>query len=397
MPPTDTTAAPDSTITLPMSEAEFIELAGAPKDDDQTGGEPGRPMKAAEGTRVAKDDDSGEKPAKKRRKKVEAKETTEDPDAETDEDPDDDSGSDETAEDSDDEDEETDSVDDAEDDSGSDDEDEEETPATTPKKIEAKKPEPKKDEDTRTDAEKAADAEAFQSALDLTLDDVPAAARPLVERKIKDLERGWNRIVREVRTDQTAALTFRAEERFRRENPVEFLVSMLLEKPELAEQFNQRIEEMEGNQTAVKGHAALVEKARSEARKAEETERQAADEGRQRVERAIASGRAAAKAAGVPFDMGVEDAIAAHMAVHGQIDDATITAIAKAKADVLQNRLRQERRDRSGKYVAAKVQDRKQAGLRVKPGAGVSPGVGSKRMPKNDEEFAEQFAARMGG
>lgn len=339
----------------PMTEAQFIALAGAePETKENQVPDPARPAvpaKAIEEPKTAEDEEPADAGSA-----------------------DDDEGS------IDDEGEDSEREDDAEDDGSPDDADEE-SDVTAPTKAE----------------QKALD-EAFLDALKAeganpSLEDIPEAARPMVEKKLKNLEAGFTRAMQKIRADERDGITFRAEERFRKDKPVDFIMSMLLEHPEIAEGVNARIDQMEGNATAVEGHKALVEKARREATTAEEGAINQVRAQGERIEQIVTLGRAAARAAGVPFDMGVEEAIAAHVAIKGDISEKEIRAIAMSKAAVYQRQLRQDRRNKSGEYAKSKVADRK-AGLRVKPGQGSAPMPGSKRLAKNDQEFIDEFVAR---
>ncbi len=350
----------------PMSEAEFIAIAGAEKPEPKNEGNDGsRPHEPAEGTKDDAtddqdadeddsagtgddgDDDADEKPAKKGKK---------------DEAPDDDQ--------------------DAEDDGTGDD---------------------AADDDEGDDADDAeevsAEEAAFQAALEedgvtLKVEDLPKEAQPLVKKTLKDMAAGFTRKTQELAEGLKEVRQFRAEERFRKEHTADFIVAMLRDKPGLADEVNGIIEDTEGNATAIAGHQAVVEKKRRTAAEAEAKATDDAEEKGKRVDRIIHVGRVAARAAGVPFDMGVEEGIAAHLAIHGEITEAEIRKIAQSKAAIYQRQLRQDKREKSGKYAKDKVADRKRAGLKVKPNRGVAALPGGKKLPKTDQEFIEEFTAR---
>lgn len=377
----------------PMTEAQFIELAGAEKPGDKSGQEPGRPHIPAKGTEEPKGAKKEESAGEGEGDGADSGEGDEG--SGDDGEGDGDEGEGEGAGEGDDAGEGAGSADDGEDGEGDgeggddgagdgeDDADEGEGA-----------------EGARSGAKDKATLDAeFQAALEAegaspSLEDIPEEARPIVAKKLRDLEGGFTRAMQGLRADQKAAVSFRAEERFRKEKPVDFIVSMLLEKPEIAEGVNQRIEELEGNSTAVEGHKALVEKARADAAKAEEGELAKGRANEEKIERIVKLGRAAARAAGVPFDMGVEEGIAARVALDGDISEDEIRKIANAKASIYKKKLRESRRDRSDRYVRDKVADRKKAGLRVKPGQGSAPAPGARKMAKNDDEFIAEFSAR---
>lgn len=352
-----------------MSEAEFIALAGAEKPGDQSGGEQGQPMKEAKGEKVK--EEKGE-------------------DSDAAEEPDEDAGSDDDETDDQDED-----ADDEE--QPGDDAEDSPKPAKGTKKSAADtddEPAEESDEDPEFDAE-------FQAALEAeganpSLKDIPEAARPIVAKKLRDLEAGFTRATQRLAAERTAAVQFRAEERFRKEKPANFIVAMLLEHPELSEQVNEIVNELDGNKTAVAGHAALVEKARQDAAKAETADGDKQKAHEQKIERFITLGRAAARTAGVPFAAGVEEGIAAHLSIYGDISESEIRGIAKAKAKVFKDATRSHRRDASRDYVQGKAGDRRKAPLKIRPGSGSAPAPVGRKVAANDEEFINEFSSRAG-
>lgn len=252
----------------------------------------------------------------------------------------------------------------------------------------------------RLEAAQATFDEAFTKAMqeqgaDISLDDLPADAKPLVAKKLKNLEAGFTRTMQQVRAVEREAQQVRAEVRFQRERPVDFVVTLLQANPDIAAQVNARLDEFEKSPTAKEYHAVIVEQARAAALQAEEAE---ATEQQHRAERATQiemTARAAAEAAGVPFEMGVEDAIVAHLLSHGDIEDSDIKRIAQQKAAIWHAQQRGQKRTERKEYVAQKVQDRKTAGLKLVPGRGAAPAPAPRPAPKNDDEFVEQMAARL--
>lgn len=369
----------------PMSEAAFIEMAGAPKPGDDAGGESGRPIERVPAGKAKEEEQGTEGDA-------------EDPDSgdgegagggSDDDDPDGEGEGEGEGDDDEDPDGEADP------DGGSDD-----APAKGKKKGKDgaagdEDPDREGDPDGGSDADDA----AFQAALEaegveIALETLPKAARPVVEKMIHDLKAGFTRATTRLAEERKSAAQFRAEERFRKERPADFIVAMLLEDPKVSEQVNAIIGDMEGNATAASGHKAVVEKARRDAAEAEGKADREAKARDARIDRYITLGRAAAKASNVPFEAGVEEAIAAHILIHGEISEAEIRGIARAKAKVLRGVVRQEQRTRSKEQVTNKVQDRRTAGLKVKPGTGSAPAPGARKMPKNDQEFIEQYAGQ---
>lgn len=243
--------------------------------------------------------------------------------------------------------------------------------------------------------------EAFQAAMAaervaFSLDSIPEAARPLVQKKLKDFESGWHRQMRKLADDRREIADERAEKRFREEQPDDFIVTMLEADPTLMDRVNAKLDEFEKSPTARRAHGIIVDNART---KAKETERKALDAEKERTKKSdelTKTAKAAAKAYGVPFEMGVEAEIAAHLAIGTELSEADIKEIARAKAVIWKRQLREIERGKSQKYVEGKVEDRKKAGLAVKPSTGTAPAPSALPTPKNEDEFIAQFVQKGG-
>lgn len=238
--------------------------------------------------------------------------------------------------------------------------------------------------------------EAFAAAMaaeraPLSLDAIPEAARPVVQRKMKDLEAGFTRAMQKLGAERKEVAAVKAERRFQEERPDDYVVTLLLSQPDLMARVNKKLEEIEGSPAAREAHSIVVERARE---KALATEEQALAREKADIKRAKdieMMGRAAAKAAGVPFEMGVEADIAAYLKINGEVSEADIRSIAAEKARIWKAELRKNERVGREKYVAAKVGDRAKAGLAVRPSTGAAPAPAGKPLPKSDDEFIAQF------
>lgn len=259
--------------------------------------------------------------------------------------------------------------------------------------------------DTPEEPEEEADADAIDEAFNaamaaerapLTLDGIPEEARPLVQKKMKDLEAGFTRTMQKVRQAEREAAQAKAEYRFQQERPDDFIVSLLLTQPDLMDRVNKKLDEVTGSETAREAHGVVVERAREKAKAAEEAALAEQEAQYQRAVEVTRMAKAASKAYGVPFEMGVEAEVAAHIKIHGDITEAEVKAIAESKAKVWKAKVREMERTGRQQYVQGKVQDRKRAGLAVKPSSGVTPTPGAKPVPTNDDEFIAQFVASGG-
>ncbi len=251
-------------------------------------------------------------------------------------------------------------------------------------------------------------AQEFADALDeqgvsLTLDDIPEAHRPIVEKKIKDLVAGFTRARTADREQFKDTIQLRAEMRLLKERPADVIVERILRDPALAEAINAKLDQLDKMDqldgkpgTSALAHQETVKRARESAVTAEESHAKQADTEARRIDAITAAGMRAAKAAGVPFQAGVEDAIAAQLALgHIDITMAEITKIAQEKAAVWERSTRAVRREATKGYVKRKVADRETGGLQIKPGSGTAAAPGAKAGPKNDDEFTAEFAGRI--
>lgn len=240
-------------------------------------------------------------------------------------------------------------------------------------------------------ADRAA-AEAAARALGVTIDDLPPEARPLVEKRLREINAGFTKLRQKDREEIT---TLKAEQRFQQERPADFVVSLLRAHPQLADEVNAKLDELDGSPTAREAHDIVVRDARAKALGAEHDALTAAAAQARRATEIEDAAKTAARRAGVPFTMGVEDAVAAHVAIHGDIAAADIERIAAEKARAYQASMRAVRREQSKSLAKQKVQDRKSAGLKVKPGTGAAPAPGALPTPTTDEDFITQMAARL--
>lgn len=243
--------------------------------------------------------------------------------------------------------------------------------------------------------------EAFAAAMQaervsVSLDSVPEAARPIVQKKLKDLEAGFTRTMQKVRAAEKEAAAVKAEARFQQERPDDYIVTMLLAQPDLMERVNAKLNELDASPTAREAHGVVVERAREKARQAEQEALDKAESDSKRAGDIVRMGKAAARAAGVPWEAGVEAEIAAHLALNSDITEADIRHIAAEKAKVWKRVLREQGRTSKQAYVDGKVKDRKLAGLTVRPATGAAPAPSARPAPTNDDDFIAQFAAKLG-
>lgn len=263
-----------------------------------------------------------------------------------------------------------------------------------------KSPEPD-EEGSDEGEEEALDAEFVAAAakhkIPTTLEDLPEEARPLVQKRIKEMEAGLTRAMMEAREYRKAEVTFKAEEKFRTEHPADFIVHMLRSSPELAVKVNTLLDEVDGGDVTRKAHDVVVNDMRAKAAETMRADLAAEDARLTRGMELHSYAVSAAQRAGLPFNLGMEDAVLAAIAQdpRGIVTETQIDQIAARLAKVHQNSIRAVRREASKTYAADKAAQNRTAGLRMKPGTGSAPAPTGVAKPKNDAEFIERFASSM--
>ena len=245
-------------------------------------------------------------------------------------------------------------------------------------------------------------AKAFTTALEAQgvnvaklLEDVPAEFRPILEKKAKELQAGFTKARQADREQFKDTVTLRAEMRLMKERPADLIVEQILKSPALAEQINAKLDQLDKMDqldgkagAAASAHQESVKRARETAVTAEQTAAVAADTEARHIDAITQAGIRAARAAGVPFQAGVEDAIAAQLALGNlNITVEDITKIAQEKAAVWERSTRAVRREATKDYAKNKAKARRTAGLPIPPGAGSAAAPQAKVGPQNDDEF----------
>jgi hypothetical protein len=144
--------------------------------------------------------------------------------------------------------------------------------------------------------------------VNMTMDDLPKEARPLVQRKLAQMTAGYTRAMMEARAYRTEEAQFHAERRFIKENPDLFIFEMLQEDPELADRINKRVGEGE-TETGKEALKVITGKKREEALKAVQSVVQANERVNQRADEIEEYVRTACTKLNLPFDVVVETVV----------------------------------------------------------------------------------------
>ena len=256
--------------------------------------------------------------------------------------------------------------------------------------------------DADSETQRATEKKTFTDALEAQgvsstklLADVPDEFRPLLEQKVKELQAGFTKARQADREQFKDTVSLRAEMRLLGERPADVIVEKILKDPTLAEKINAKLDQLDKMDqldgtpgAAASAHQESVKRARETAVTTEQSVAVKADTEARRIEAITQAGIRAARAAGVPFQAGVEDAIAARLALgHLDITEDDIRKIAEEKAAVWERSTRAVRREATKDYAKNKAKDRRTAGLKVKPNAGVVAAPSGKGTPTNDDDF----------
>lgn len=271
---------------------------------------------------------------------------------------------------------------------------------------------PELEEEEEIDDEKADDDSEFgkraqDAKLPTSIDDLPEEARPIVAKRLKEMESGFTRLMQKQAEFRQERRQFQTEERYRESHKVEWLVGELLKDPKLEELVAAELRKLSDDDSpyvreaagvVAKDHRAKAarEIADQEAEERKESERLERED-REQAEWVVQRGstvetlaRRACTKNGIQFDRGVEAAIAYEISEQGDIEDRRIAEIVKEMADERGRSTRAVRREERKKHVQGKTEAVKNASP-IRPGQGRAGGTTTRR--KAEPTLEENFAA----
>lgn len=223
------------------------------------------------------------------------------------------------------------------------------------------------DDDDTPDEEFEAAKEKYN--IPTKIDDLPEEARPLVEKKFKDMERGYTRAMQDARSYRTEKAQYDAERAYERDHRDQAIADALVADPSLIDKVNAEIERrkdptyskaIERDREVTKREAELTAKetlAQQETRNA-------------RGEAIEDYTRDAAKQAGIPFELIESAVVLAITATPGkEFTEAQVDAIIAEKAKVYAKAVGVVKANKTKEYAKLKAEDAKHAGI-VKPRSG---------------------------
>ncbi len=229
------------------------------------------------------------------------------------------------------------------------------------------------------------------------LEQLPKGLRPVVEKRLKEMEAPYTRAMQEATAFRAERATLIADKKFRDENPVDAVLELILADPSLGEKVNARLDEIGESETNRAAHDVVVKDKKEKALKAAEGETAKEDRQAARIQQVEAYVRKESDRLGIPLEFGVEEAVALHIMDRGDITREDIDRILRAKKKQADGVLRGSKRGNRRKYVDEKLKDRRTAGLKVKPNRGVAPAPAGKKTAKSEDEFLAEMDSKLAG
>jgi hypothetical protein len=256
------------------------------------------------------------------------------------------------------------------------------------------------DEPEEDELAEEAKAALIKHGLKLTLDDVPKEFRPIIQAQVQNARTASIRALQEQRAYRKEEAQYRAKELFDEKHAARRVVELLHTKDgalneELYKEVNDLMAEME-TATGKKSFAIINKDERASALKAIETETNARDTVKSRGDEMVAYVARAATKLDLDFEA-LSDAIAAKIALSDTIGltdqemDAVIGRFKRHQDHLLSRKKLTQRKSE----IQGRTEDKKTISP-VAKGKGAAATPAGAKLPKNDEEFKQQFLAKYG-
>lgn len=242
-----------------------------------------------------------------------------------------------------------------------------------------------KDDDADEDSEDPAIAKLRLAA---KLEDLPEETRPLVEKRLKDMEKHFTKTQQEATAWKQEAREIRSREVLFKTQPVESIAELLVENPDLEEKIAAELERR--RELTPEDRKAEDTKLRERALKAVHDEDAAIEAIEQRGDEVETLASTLCKKANVPFGKAVQAMVAnAIMASDtGDISNEDVKAIVKEYASEHTRSAIAHRREAKKEYVKDKVESADTVGIRPGKGKAVPPGT-----PQKEQTLEEKMTA----
>lgn len=259
--------------------------------------------------------------------------------------------------------------------------------------------EPESEQEATEEAEDESIDPDFKAAKDKhlpTLDDIPVEARPLVEKKLKDMERGFTRAMQEARQYRQEKAQVDQDTKYRTENPDIWLADYIGQHPEVIDKVNSELEKR-ADPTYAEAQAMKRDAAKAQAEANAVTASQAEAYRQERIEHVSDYVETKAKDAGVPTKF-IESAVAAAILSKPEserdISDAEIDSIIEDYGKEYRKAVGVVKANKTKEYAKAKAADAK--GGVIPPRSSTATESPSTAKPKNLEEAMNMALDRIG-
>ncbi len=236
---------------------------------------------------------------------------------------------------------------------------------------------------------------ARRSNIPISLEDVKdPTARKLVQQKIRQMDAGYTRMAQQLTAFRKEQTESRAEARFRKDNPVEYVAEVISKLDDATwEKVNERLKKL-GDDDGKEIFEQLVTGRRAKATQAVTEELSAGDRVAQRVAHVESLAARVAAKQGLPWDFAenaVERAILRLPEGKRDLTDAEIESVVTAAARQYHQHVRGQNRKKSRDTVRERTANRRASsnpGSKA-PSSAASPKPGTSKPPKVDYNSEE--------
>lgn len=249
-----------------------------------------------------------------------------------------------------------------------------------------------------------------KAGLKLTLKDIPAEARPIVRKKLDEVQAAFTRNQQQETKWRDERRAFLAEQKYREQNPELAIAEILKKNPELSDQVNDHVERM-ADPDKVRAFDSDVSAARQKAADALAAEESAVESIFKRADEIEVYLRRAAHKLGIPMQEAEEgvafmldrkiDALreAGRLGIDPlDVTEVEIDQVLTRKAKVYRAATRNRALEEKRAAIQGRARDRTTSTPAVRTGSGITaPAPGGKKEIRTEEEFRRHMLQKLGG
>lgn len=254
---------------------------------------------------------------------------------------------------------------------------------------------------SETDLAKEAQASLEKHGLKVRLADLPAEARPLVQKTLDHARSVVSRAMAEHTAFRTEKQQFEAEMAFKRAHPALFIAELL--EGENGEEIEAKVNELlrgANTDTTKNALAITIRDKRKEVLEGIQSAAARTEKQLQRADAIDAYVRTASTKLGLDYDLVVESVL---VKLADKPDDARdltqqeLDAIIGRHQRAKQKLVGEKRQKDRKTEIQGRVRDRKTTSPAAKAGSGNTPAPTGKKPPTNDNEFIEHMGEKLAG